>query len=332
MIILAGDVGGTKTLLVAEEIEGGKRTTLAEERYQSAAFADFSDMLLEFMKRVPGEIRCAGLGVAGAVVNGHARGTNIPWELDEAELRARTGIPGVALVNDFAATARGVLLLGPEDMVTLQAGVPEKNGAIGILGAGTGLGEAILSFHEGRYFVVSTEAGHADFGARTDEEIDLLRFLRTKFGRVSYERVVSGQGIANIYEFVCARSPARVSAPVAAAIAAGEDPAAAVTEHAGQGDPLCGEALDLFVQIYGAEAGNVALRAVATAGVYLAGGVAPRMVERFQTPRFLDAFRDKGRHRVLVERVPVHLITNTKVGLLGAISLAEELARKGTAA
>lgn len=331
MILLAGDVGGTKTLLVAVKLEGGRRTTLAEERYPSAGFADFSDMLLEFMKLVPGEINCAGLGVAGAVVNGHARGTNIPWELDEKDIRARTGIPGVSLVNDFAATARGVMLLGPGDVVTLQAGEPEKNGAIGILGAGTGLGEAILSYHEGRYFVVSTEAGHADFGARTDEEIELLKFLRSRFGRVSYERVVSGQGIANIYEFVCHRTPGRVSAHVAAAVAAG-DPAAAVTEHAAQGDPLCAEALDLFVQIYGAEAGNVALRAVATAGVYLAGGVAPRMVERFQTPRFLDAFRDKGRHRVLVERIPVHLITNTRVGLLGAISVAEELARRGTAA
>ena len=329
MIVIAGDVGGTKSLLAAMELKAGAAPkTLVEERYPSASFKVFSDMILEFMKKVPGKVEYAGLGVAGAVVNGHCRGTNIPWELDESEIRQRAGLSGVRIVNDFAATARGVRKLTAQDQVTLQAGEAEEKGSIGILGAGTGLGEAFLVWGASGFEVISTEAGHADFGARTDEEIELLKFVRAKFGRCSYERILSGPGIGNIYEYVKHRSPERESPAVAAAVAAG-DPAAAVSEYDQRGDALCGEALNLFVQIYGAEAGNVALRGVTTGGVYLAGGIAPRMVQRFQTSRFLDAFHDKGRHRVLVEKVPVHLITNTHVGLLGAMAVAEELAEKG---
>jgi glucokinase len=335
MILVAGDIGGTKSLLCAArpaapgEGPGAEPRIFLERRYESGAYPDFASLLADFLELLDEPATHAALGVAGPVMDGECHATNLPWTLDEARLAAASGLSRVRLVNDFVAAARGVLSLGPDETVALQEGRRDAEGSVAVLGAGTGLGEAVLTRQAGRHWVVPSEGGHADFAARTDEEIDLLRFLRAKFGRVSYERIVSGPGIANLYEFVRARGRAPESPRVAAAIAAG-DPAAAISSFDGpSGDPLCREALDLFVTVYGAEAGNLALRAVATGGLYLAGGIAPRMVERFRDGRFLEAFLGKGRYRTLLERVPVHLVTNTRVGLLGALALAGGYAREG---
>ncbi|MBI5837920.1 MAG: glucokinase [Candidatus Eisenbacteria bacterium] len=330
MILVAGDVGGTKTLLRAVSAAQGRHEELLERRYESGAYAGFADLLGDFLGRLDGRASHAAFGVAGPVIDGECHATNLPWTLGERQLASALGLQRVRLVNDFVAAARGVLLLVPGDTVALQQGQADAGGTVGVLGAGTGLGEAIVASHEGRRFVVPTEGGHGDFAPRTDEEIELLRFLRARHGRVSYERLLSGPGIHNIYEFVRARGRHPESVAVAAAMAAG-DPAAAISGFDGpSGDPLCREALDLFVTIYGAEAGNVALRMLATGGVYVAGGIAPRMAARFQDGRFLEAFLGKGRYRTLLERVPVHLVTNTRVGLLGAMALAEEFAREGS--
>jgi len=334
MIVVAGDVGGTKSLLCAARLApaagaNGAPEILLERRYSSHAYPEFSALLEEFLGLLDEPARCAAIGVAGPVMDGRCRATNLPWTLDQAALEGGLGLPRVRLVNDFVAAARGVLALRPADVVTLQPGRPDPAGAIAVLGAGTGFGQAVLTPHGGRYYVVSSEGGNADFAPRTDEEIELLRFLRDQFGHVSYESVVSGPGIANLYRFARARGRHPESPAVAAAIAAG-DPAAAIAGFDGPaGDPLCREALDLFVSVYGAEAGNLALRAVSTGGVYIAGGIAPRMVARFQDGRFMDAFLAKGRYRPLLERVPVHLVTDTRVGLRGALALAADLADEG---
>jgi glucokinase len=330
MILIAGDVGGTKSLLCAARAGTGGPQIFLERRFESGAYPDFAALLADFLELLDEPAACAAFGVAGPVMDGECHATNLPWTLDEARLASALGLSRVLLANDFVAAARGVLALGPGDTVELQAGRRDPHASIGVLGAGTGLGEALLTWQEGRHYVVPSEGGHGDFAPRTDEEIELLRFLRARFGRVSYERIVSGPGIGNLYEFVRSRGRSPESPEVAAAIASG-DAAAAISGFDGPaGDPLCREALDLFVTIYGAEAGNLALRAVTTGGLYLAGGIAPRMVGRFGDGRFLESFLSKGRYRTLLERVPVHLVTNTRVGLLGALALAEEFARGGT--
>ncbi|HVP39202.1 MAG TPA: glucokinase [Candidatus Saccharimonadales bacterium] len=331
MILVAGDVGGTKTLLCASRAGAGWGTPFLEQRYESGAYPNFAALLGDFLARLDAPAAHAAFGVAGPVIDGRCHATNLPWTLDEAQLAAALGLRRVRLVNDFVAAARGVLELGPQAQVVLQEGRPDPHGTMGVLGAGTGLGEAIIVWHAGRPQVVPTEGGHGDFAPRTDEEIELLRFLRARFGRVSYERLLSGPGIVNLYEFVRARGRHPESREVAAALAAG-DPAAAVTRFAGDpGDPLCREALELFVTLYGAEAGNLALRVLATGGVFVAGGIAPRLQPHFLDGRFLEAFLAKGRYRTLLERVPVRLVTDDRAGLLGALSLAAESAGEGAA-
>lgn len=330
---LAGDVGGTKTLLQLLAEDG---TVLRTDRFDSTRYPDLSTIVLEFLSGWSGAApQYAAFGVAGPVVEGACVTTNLPWHLEENTLAARCNLEKVKLLNDFEATAYGVLQVPPSSLATLQTGKPREHGAIAVMGAGTGLGEALLVWVEdledpagGAYTVVPTEGGHADFAPRDDIEIELFRWLRKRFGRVSWERVVSGQGIYNVYQFLRDSCIASESLVVAGEIAKG-DPGAVIGSHALAGtDVLCLRTIDLFIASYGAEAGNLALKGLTTGGVYIAGGIAPKLLPKLQDGQFLRSYRDKGRLSHLVEKAPVHVVLDQEVGLHGAAYAARRMAKR----
>jgi glucokinase len=322
MAVLAGDVGGTKTLLALVESEGGGVRVLNERRYESAAHPGLAPIVSEFVAATGASVAAACFGVPGAVAGGACRTPNLPWVLGEREIAAATGIAQVRLVNDFAAAALGVLALGPRALATLQPGAPDERGVKTVIGAGTGLGVALLVWGGERWVVVPTEGGHADFAPQGEEQRALQRHVEAEVGfRISVERVLSGPGLARIYDFVVASgTPA---SPAVVAEMENEDRGAVVGRHGLAGDDAaCGRALDLFVALYGAEAGNVALRSLPTGGVYVAGGIGPRIRERLEDGAFIRAFRAKGRQSALMETFPVHLVLEPRVGLLGAALVA----------
>lgn len=331
MRILAGDIGGTKTILAVVEVESSRVRVHTAKTYASAEHADFTDVARDFLQTAVSTglgsgVDAACIGVAGPVVGGTARVTKLPWRLDEAQLQTAFELRHVRLVNDFVAQAYGILALGPQDLLCLRHGEADPAGPIGILGAGTGLGEAVLLRDQGRVVVLPSEGGHADFAPRSEIEVELWRWMATRYGHVSYDRVLSGPGIADLYRFLRDKGSVRESVAMRAAPADAADLAPLVTRFAEEhADPLAGAALDLFAGIYGAEAGNLALRAVATGGIYIGGGIARRIVQRLQASEFGRAFTDKGRLSSLVERIPVHVILNPSVGLLGAAVAGEML-------
>lgn len=297
MRLLGGDVGGTKTLLRA--VENG--VTLREARFESAAYPTFESVVTDFLKHVPGPVDAACLAVAGPVHGGVAELTNLGWRIDAEAL----AIPRVRLINDFHAVALGVPLLDAEDLLSLHAGTRDRSAPMAILGAGTGLGEAMIVHGE----VVATEGGHKDFAPQDEEQARLFLWLQQRHGHVSWERVVSGMGLVNIFTFLGGPEidPSRIA------------------ELADGGDELATHAFEIFVDAYGAEAGNMALQALARGGVFLAGGIAAKNVSRFTDGRFARAFLRKGRFRELMETIPVDLIVNEEVGLIGAMEAARRL-------
>ncbi|HEV8440898.1 MAG TPA: glucokinase [Methylomirabilota bacterium] len=319
-MILAGDVGGTKTALALFESAGDGLAVVNEATLQSQEFPSLEAVLGRFLDscgRPPLEAAC--FGVAGAVVGGRSRITNLPWDLEEAALARAIGVARVKLLNDLEAAAHGVLSLPADGFTTLQAGRPRPGHRV-LIAAGTGLGEAILAWDGVRHIVVSSEGGHTDFAPRSEREIELLRFLRRRFDHVSYERVLSGPGLHEIYRFLRAsgRAPAWLDEKLA-----GGDPSAVISAVALSGDdPVCVEALDLFVSVYGAEAGNLALKALAIGGVYVGGGIAPKIRPKLEDGRFLTAFRDKGRFSPLMAAIPVALVVEPRAALLGAARVA----------
>lgn len=296
-MILAGDIGGTKTLLRASE----RGRVAAEERYDSADFASFEELLAAFRKTFDGTIDAACLAVAGPVWEGRAEITNLHWTIDAAQL----GIPRVSLINDFHAVALGVPLLGDRDLVPIHPGQRDRTQPMAILGAGTGLGEAFLVHSQ----VVTTEGGHQDFAPQDEEQLRLFLHLHKRYGHVSWERVVSGMGLVNIFTFLGGE----------------ETDAGEIAKLAARGDERARRAFEIFVDAYGAEAGNMALRVLARGGVFLAGGIAAKNVRWFTDGRFTEAFLRKGRFRGLMETIPVDLIVNEQVGLLGAAEGARRL-------
>jgi glucokinase len=325
MRVLAGDVGGTNTRLALCEVEGNRVTRLAEEVRRSDSCGGLYEAAAEFLERHSLRPEAACFGLPGPV-----RGrtvqllTNLPWEIDADELEARLGVP-VFLLNDLEANAWGLATLGDEAFFVLHRGVPESGNAA-LLSAGTGLGEAILARIDGRLVPLASEGGHTDFAPETTLEIDLLLFLQAEFGpHVSWERVVSGPGLVNIYRFLRARAgdePAELGAAFQTT-----DPAAAITAAALAGrDAACRAALDLFMELYGAQAGNLALTALATGGVYLGGGIAPRLAQELVASRFVERFRGKGRLRRIVERIPIRIVMDDKTALQGAAACAGALA------
>lgn len=314
MQILAGDIGGTKTLLRRVETAGSDRTTTAEERYESGNYPTFEQMLSEFLTKHSGSIDAACFAVAGPVLDEHAEITNLSWEINAGTLRKQFAIPKLALINDFYAVALGVPLLGEGDLRSLHPGTRVPKAPIAILGAGTGLGEANLIHDGGKWNVVASEGGHADFGPQDEQQAGLYLSLQKRYGHVSWERVLSGMGLVNIHNFLTG-SEREYDEKIPAEIA----------ESAAQGDAMANRTFEIFVDAYGSEAGNMALRVLARGGVFLAGGVAARNIERFTDGRFIKAFLRKGRFEPVLEEIPVDLITNPKVGLIGAVERAARL-------
>lgn len=303
MRLIAGDIGGTKTLL---RCIGDGGAVIAEERYESGAYATFDALLREFVARVGAPVDAACFAVAGPVYDGRGSITNVGWTMDEKELARAFSIPRLSIINDFHGIAFGVPLLGEGDLVRLQEGQRDRSAPIGILGTGTGLGQAILAPCAGTYHVVASEGGHGDFAPQDEEQARLFLHLHQQYGHVSWERVASGIGLVNIFTFL-----------------GGEEiDGAEIDRLADAGDARARHTFELFIDVVGAEAGNMALRILARGGIYLAGGIAAKNVERFRDGRFIDAFVRKGRFRALAESIPVDLITNEQVGLIGAAEAA----------
>ncbi|WP_404789470.1 glucokinase [Altericista sp. CCNU0014] len=325
--LLAGDIGGTKTLLRLSELTPTGLATLREASYPSAKFPHLSPIVRLFLSEAGRDTppTAACFAIAGPVRDDRSLVTNLSWDLDARQMETELGIPQIRLINDFAAVGYGILALGPDDVVVLQDRPAVPRAPIAVLGAGTGLGEALLVLQENRYEVMATEGGHADFAPRTDLEVGLMSFLRERYGRVSVERVVSGRGIYRIYEYLRSAGFAPASAAVEEQLQQ-EDPSAAIAAHAlSNSDALCTKALELFVAAYGAEAGNLALKSLPYGGLYLAGGVGAKILPKLQDGTFIENFLDKGRMRSLLENLRVSLIINPKVGLLGATLYAQKL-------
>jgi glucokinase len=318
---LSGDIGGTKTLL---RVQAGD-AVLLQQSYPSAEYAGLEDILAVFLREAGHPtVDAACLAIAGPVFGRQVQLTNLPWVVDADALAARFGFRALELINDFAAVGHGVAVLTPADMLTLQGGEPEPQGIRVVLGAGTGLGVAWMSWQGDGYAVHGSEGGHIDFAPADELQYALLRYLQQRYGHVSYERIVSGPGIVAVYEFLRDSGRGVPSAALAAAIDSGEG-AAAITRFAGLGEAIAGRTLELFVDTYGAFAGNLALIALPRGGLYIAGGIAAKMAERIQDGRFLQAFQAKGRYEGLMQRIPIHLVTNPHIGLLGAAAVAVRL-------
>ena len=310
MRVIAGDIGGTKTLFQFIDADG----VTIEQRYESGAFATFDDMLRDFTARSPHRADSACFAVAGPVLGRTAAVTNLRWQMDADKLEEAFAIAHVALINDFEAVALGVPLLADNDVVPLQKGNRVAGGPIGILGAGTGLGEAMVMYSGTHWNVIASEGGHGDFAPQDEEQTRLFLELHQKLGHVSWERLVSGMGLVNIHNFVTGVDREYddvIPAEIASAYA--------------RGDEAARNTVRIFVDIYGAEAGNMALRVLARGGVFLAGGIAARNLEWFTDGRFIEAFLRKGRFEKMLRNIPVNLIANPRVGLIGATEMARRI-------
>lgn len=324
-MIVAGDIGGTKTVVALYEAHGTELRLVRDETFKSRENPSLEAILGQFLQ---GEKLQAGcFGVAGAVIAGRCQATNLPWSMDESSLAQAIGAPRVKLLNDLEAAAYGMLFLKPQELVSLNASAgPPRQGNIAVLAAGTGLGEAILYWDGKGYQPLACEGGHCDFAPRTDIEMELLRYLRERFhGHVSYERVLSGPGYVNIFEFLRDRGYYAVSPQLEAKIKQGELSVVVTQEGLAGTDPLCARTNELFSEIYGAEAGNLALKCLAVGGVFVGGGIAPKMLPALQNGSFLRGFTDKGRFAGLMRSLPVHVALNPRAPLLGAAHYALKL-------
>ncbi len=346
-MILAGDIGGTKINLALYDWEKERVEPIREDSVWTADYESLEEVLTEFLEEPltpepedfmeeeeskstdsdppdkPITVTAACFGVPGPVQNNTCHTTNIPWSLEGDKLAAFLELPTVRLLNDLEATAYGLQLLRPDEIIDLNptASSPPPDGTRALLAAGTGLGESILLWNEGKYHICPSEGGHTDFAPNNDLEIDLLRYLRTSYLHVSYERILSGPGLHLIYQFL--RDTKKNEPTWFAEKLPTGDPAALIAEAGLEGNPkICQEALQIFCSIYGAEAGNMALKTLATGGVYIGGGIAPKILSALEEGGFLKAFLAKGRYKRLLAKIPVRVILNTHTALLGAASIA----------
>ncbi len=317
MQVLAGDVGGTKTRLAVFDIHGTRLETVTERSYSSGGYDGLESIVRDFLGDAGADCRQACFGIAGIVRRGQAQVTNLPWSVEAQAMAASFGWARVALINDLEANAWGIAALRAKDFYTLNAGDPDAKGNACIISAGTGLGEAGLYWDGNRHWPFACEGGHATFSPSNDLEIALLKYLRARFGHTSWERILSGAGLVNVHAFLRSHRGAPAPAWLCEAMAAG-DPAAVISKAARDNrDPLCVEAVDLSVHLLGVEAGNLALKVMATGGVYLGGGIAPKNLERLKGPLFMQGFVDKGRMQPLLEAMPVKIILNDRTALYG---------------
>jgi len=323
-VIVAGDIGGTHARLGLFEVRQGIPTLLTERNYPSREFSGLGAVVRAFLQETEAVPRRAAFGIAGPVHEGRVRTPNLPWEVDGEALASELGVAAVALINDLEALAHGIPLLGPSALVVLNPGV-DSQGNRAVVAAGTGLGVAGLVWDGKRHHPFATEGGHMDFAPRTGLEAELMLYLAKRYGRVSNERILSGAGLSNVYDFL--RETGRGEEPGWLTERLVTEDRAQVISACGldRSSALCSQALDLFVGVYGAVAGNIALLFLAIGGVYLGGGIAPKVLSRLQDPRlFRAAFVDKGRLRPLVEQTPVRVVLDDRVGLRGAAQVAAQ--------
>ncbi|MFH1566472.1 MAG: glucokinase [Gemmatimonadota bacterium] len=326
-VILAADVGGTKSYLSLYELTDSGLDPLVERRYRSTDFAGVPELLEFFVRDAGHRPSRVVLGVPGPVRHPPVKPVNLPWVIDPVEIGEALGLDQVYLLNDLEATAYGTLNLQPHDVVQINAGVPDDTGNRAVIAAGTGLGEGGLCWAGDRYVAIPSEGGHASFAPGTDLEAELWKWLFTRYGHVSWERVVSGPGLEHIYEFL--RDAGHGAEPdwLAQELAGTDDRAGCISRAAASGrSDLAEQAVDLFVSLYGAEAGNLALKLLSSGGVYIGGGIAPKMIERLRSGAFMDAFAEKGRVSEVLRDMPVYVVLNDKAGLLGAAYFGAHLA------
>ena len=318
-LVLAGDIGGTKTNLALFSVHGEKLRSESLKTYSSQHYSGLFPLLQDFFAESRPNIDAASFGIAGAVVDGKVQTPNLPWMVDIEELRRALKFEKVTLLNDLEATAYGLFTLENDELFTLNEGTMRHAGNKALIAAGTGLGQAIL-FDDGRYFrPVASEGGHGDFAPRNELEIELLRHLIGRFGHVSYERVVSGPGLLNIYRFLKEVRGLEEPEWLSVRLANADDQSVEISKAALAGEAaICVEALDLFVSVYGAEAGNLALRAKSVRGLYIGGGIAPKILAKLKDGIFMRAFVDKGRYADLLSAMPVQVVLNEKTALRGA--------------
>ena len=324
-MILAGDIGGTSARLALFNGHGGRLETVRSQTFASANYPGLSAVVQEFLAAGPETIQRACFGIAGPVRQGRAVTPNLPWVVDASVLSRDLDVRPIALLNDLEANAYGIAALEPEDFVTLNPGTPGVQGNRAVIAVGTGLGEAGLYWDGRNHIPFPCEGGHADFAPRYNLEAELMLYLRGKFDHVSYERVLSGRGLQNIYEFL---RDARhgVESPEVAEQMRRSDPAAVIANSAlNERCGLCAQALDLFVSLYGAEAGNLALKMMAAGGVFIGGGIAPKIIKKLKGPAFMAAFSAKGRMQPLLDAIPVRVIMKDTAALLGAARYAAAL-------
>jgi glucokinase len=321
-MLLAGDVGASKTVLALIDPAGGPRQPLAQAIFPSERYADLDSLVAEFLALHPVPVEQASFGLAGVVSGQQAEITNLAWPpVDARRLAARFGFRSVSLLNDLEALAYAVPRLVPADLHSLHLGLASPGGAIAVIAPGTGLGEAFLLWDGSRYRPYPSEGGNVDFAPTDELQIELLRYLRPRYAQVSYEQVCSGLGLPNLYSFLRASGRADEPAWLAEQFQAARDPTPLIVQAALDGARPCALALTtlrLFVAILGAEAGNLALKVLATGGLYLGGGIPPRIVPLLEEPGFLHALRRKGPFQALLEQIPVHVIRNPRAALLGA--------------
>jgi glucokinase len=321
-MILAGDIGGTNARLAYFQPQNGHLRLVAERVFPSRQHSELGEIVVKFLDDSGTRPEAACFGIAGPVRNGRVETSNLPWVIEQSRLAKQIHLAATLLINDLEASAWGIGALGPADLVSLNSVAGPAIGNQGVIAPGTGLGEAGLFWDGKLHYVFACEGGHADFAPQNDLQIELLRFLKSRFEHVSYERVLSGPGLVNVYEFLRDAGLAKESTELAAKMAAG-DPAAAISKAAIDGSSqLAEKALDIWISVYGAEASNLALKVMATGGLFLAGGISPKILSKLKGPLFMESFLHKGRLRPLVEAIPVQVVTNEKAGLLGAARCA----------
>ena len=322
-MILAGDVGGTKVHLALYDFTNGKLAHKRENRFPAKEYGGLEAIVKEFLGSDQASAAC--FGVPGPVRDGRLRLTNLPWTLDSRELSASLGIQHVFLINDLEANGYGIAELQPDQIYTLSEGDPSQIGNRALIAAGTGLGEGLLTWNGRLHIPYPSEGGHADYAPRNEDEIDLLRYLKQKYnGRISWERVISGMGMTNIFEFLRDVRGMEVSRDLAEKIEVAHDGNAVITEMALAGkSEICEKTMDMFVSAYGAEAGNLALKILSVGGLYIGGGIAPRILEKLKDGTFMKAFADKGRLSQLLINMPVRVILESRAAVLGAAGYAE---------
>jgi glucokinase len=327
-LLLAGDIGGTKTKLALYQVTSAGLNPISARTFQSIHYDCLELIVTEFLAESETQPAAACFGVAGPVSGGFCRTTNLPWVVEESVISSQTGIPAVRLLNDLQAMALGLARLPPEELVELNPAARSASGNIAVIAAGTGCGEAMLYWDGQTHHAIATEGGHADFAPNTEEQDGLLRWLRIKLGggHVSYERILSGPGLYNTYQYLAEERVAAESPAFRDALLKGEDPGKLIGHFAlEENDPLCRETLRLFVGVYGAEAGNWALKSLAHGGVLLGGGIAAKILPAMTNGDFMAGFRDKGRFSEWMGTLSVKVALNQDSGLLGAAQYAAQL-------